>query len=440
MTEHTLTISTNVNNLSRLPRNGKNKNYSSSLTEENLKLHTGMMPTSRETKTHFVLVYVDLQKKLIALEAQLRKEAQEAQERFSASLPDNTPSVIPEVIHVPSLSNSRSNTIKDKEYTSPLPTNDIIYSIEPEYGSSRPIETIPKLLDSVIDHRRKDVTSLRAEPSIPPSPSQSTVRSRNSSHRRAPFIHLSKPVANRTNSADTMHTISVNQTPSSSLNNNVYNSSPSLPPTPNTTTHFNMEKRHELSSIINTSTPPSPGNEHNEKCENDACKIHRDSGISLVSPVKPGHHSREHSISSILRKMGSRHAFQKEQHHQFDGHRKERGWAPFSPKDNDTELLAFRYPSIYNNDIYIHRDSSGMDEQDNSSSSGYALISEFDGCSGKQKERERSVTFDLDDQQVLTLDEETGLNKRKRCSGLDSTMIPHIDLSDLNVLPLMDFK
>ncbi|CAG8477642.1 8846_t:CDS:2 [Funneliformis caledonium] len=430
MTELTLTISTNVNNLSRLPRNGKSKNHSP-LTEENLKLHTGMMPSSRETKTHFVLVYVDLQKKLVALEAQLRKEAQEAEKRFSASLPENTPPVIPEVINVPSLSNSRSIP-KDKGHTSPFPTNDI-YSIEPE--------AIPKLLDSVIDHRRKDLASLRAQPSIPPSPSQSTVRSRNSSHRKAPFItHLSKPVPNRTNSADTMHTLSVNPTtPSSSLNNNVYNynSSPSLPPTPNTITHFNVEKRHELSSLINNSTPPSPVI---EKCENDACKVHRDSGISLVSPVKPGHHSREHSISSILRKMGSRHAFQKEHHHQFDGHRKERGWAPFSPKDNDTELLAFRYPSIHNTDIYIHRDSSGMEEQDNSSSSGVALISELDGSTGKQKERERSVTFDLDDQQALTSDEETGLDKRKGNRGLNSTVIPHIDLSDLSSLPMMDFK
>src|SRR6266542_4401216 len=349
------------------------------------------MPSSRETKAHFVLIYVDLQKELITLEAQLKKEAQEAQERFNASLPENTPPVIPEVIHVPLLSNSPQTTsptlITDEEPNSPFPTNDIIYSTEHEPESPNSIEEIPSLLDSVIKNRRKsqrikfifkktakkltsvignssnnndnhcltqsplsshfdrDIPSLKVELSVPPSPSQSTVRSRNSSHQKAPFKNifipqLSKPGHNRTNSADTTHTHPTSPSSLNINNNNApYNSaqhSPSLPPTPltsNTNTHLIFEKRNEPSStsppfINNSSPPPSPDH---EKSENDACKTspeHRDSGISLVSPGgRSGHHSREHSISSILRKMG----IQKDnQHQQFDVNRKERGWGPFS--------------------------------------------------------------------------------------------------------------
>lgn len=44
MTEQPLITSTNNNTLSRLPRNGKNNSTcKNSLTEENLKLHTGMV-------------------------------------------------------------------------------------------------------------------------------------------------------------------------------------------------------------------------------------------------------------------------------------------------------------------------------------------------------------------------------------------------------------
>jgi hypothetical protein len=116
------------------------------------------------------------------------------------------------------------------------------------------------------------------------------------------------------------------------------------------------------------------------------------------------------------------------------------------------QLLAFRYPSIHNTDIYVDgRDFGGMEDQDNSSCSGGAFVSEFDGVSGKQKDKERSVTFDLDDQQPSTSDEEAGLNKRKKCSAINknvqSTIIPN-DFSDnvmkeidaLNVLQTTDIK
>ncbi|PKY52524.1 hypothetical protein RhiirA4_408395 [Rhizophagus irregularis] len=499
MTEQPLITSTNNNILSRLPRNGKNnstcKNYP--LTEENLKLHTGMVPSSRETKAHFVLIYVDLQKQLVALEAQLKKEAEEAKEKFNASLPENTPPVIPEVIHVPQSPQTSSPTFDD-EVTSSFPTNDVICSNEPEISSPKSIEEIPSLLDSVIKNGRKsqriknlfkktvdkltliikrssndddnnltphfdrEIASLNVELSVPPSPSQSTVRSRrNSSSRpKAPFKsifipHSSKSTHNRTNSADTTNTLSIHPTSlSSSLNNNAYSSvqnSPLLPPllTSNTNTHLNSEIRNDLSSSLpfsNNSSPPSP---NNEKCENDVCKTspeYRDSGISLVPPGgRSGHHSREHSISSILRKVGNFHAFQKDnQHH--DGHRREKSWGPFSSiiigsKDNEMQLLAFRYPSIQSTDIYVDsRDFGGMEDQDNSSCSGGAFVSEFDGMSGKQKDRERSVTFDLDDQQPSTSDEETGLNKRKRCSTINknaqSTIIP-MDFSD-NIMKEID--
>jgi hypothetical protein len=463
------------------------------------------MPSSRETKAHFVLIYVDLQKQLVALEAQLKKEAEEAKEKFNASLPENTPPVIPEVIHVPQSPQTTSPTIDDEVPSSSFPTNDVICSNEPEISSPKSIEEIPSLLDSVIKNGRKsqrlknllkrtakritsiikkspnndnnnltphfdrEIASLNVELSVPPSPSQSTVRSRRNSSSR-PFKNIFIPHSshNRTNSADTTHTLSIRPTtPSSSINNNApYSSvqnSPLLPPllTSNTNTHLNSEKRNDLSSNLPFSSNSSPPSPNNEKCENDVCKAspeHRDSGISLVPPgVRSGHHSREHSISSILRKVGNFHAFQKDNQHQVDGHRREKSWGPFSSiiigsKDNEMQLLAFRYPSIHNTDIYVDgRDFGGMEDQDNSSCSGGAFVSEFDGVSGKQKDKERSVTFDLDDQQPSTSDEEAGLNKRKKCSAINknvqSTIIPN-DFSDnvmkeidaLNVLQTTDIK
>ncbi|GBC05993.1 hypothetical protein RclHR1_06540013 [Rhizophagus clarus] len=484
MTEQLLITPTNNNILSRLPKNGKNnstcKNYP--LTEENLKLHTGMVPSSRETKAHFVLIYVDLQKRLVDLEAQLNKEAEEAKEKFNASLPENTPPVIPEVIHVSQSPQTISPTIDD-EVPSSFSTNDITCSNEPEIRSPKSIEEIPSLLDSVIKNVRKsqriknlfkktakkitliikkspyndnnnltphfdkETASLNVELSVPPSPSQSTVRSRRNSSPpfKNIFIpHSSKSTHNRTDSADTTHTLSIHPTsPPSSLNNNnnapcsSAQNSPVLPPllTSNTNTHLNSSNL----PFSNNSSPPSP---NNEKCENDVCKAspeYRDSGISLVPPGgRSGHHSREHSISSILRKVGNFYAFQKDNQHQFDGHRREKSWGPFSSialgsKDNETQLLAFRYPSIY-------LDSRDLEDQDNSSCSGGAFVSEFDGMSGKQKEKERSVTFDLDVQQPSTSDEETGLNKRKRCSVINknaqSTIIP-VDFSD-NIMKEID--
>ncbi|CAG8734674.1 4736_t:CDS:2, partial [Racocetra fulgida] len=93
MTEQPLTTNTLP---SRLQRNGKNslssKSLTSQLTEENLKLHTTVGPSPREAKTHLVLVYVDLQKQLVALEEQMRIEAKAAQEKFTMSLPKDTPS------------------------------------------------------------------------------------------------------------------------------------------------------------------------------------------------------------------------------------------------------------------------------------------------------------------------------------------------------------
>nr|CAG8646552.1 9059_t:CDS:2 [Entrophospora candida] len=381
MTNQNLTVST-IFIQSRQQKNGKSnisnqKNYTSLLSEENLKLHIGMMPSAKETKANLVLGYVDLQKQLVTLEAQLRKEAEVAQEKFNSLLPENTPSVIPEIINInsiPLIPNhiSLPLTIENED------NNSYTLADNSYKASPNTVEEIPTLLDSLIK-----------KPSVPPSPSQSTVRSKmSSSKQKAPLKNIfisanPKPPHQRNNSGDTTNTFYLQQnSPTSSIHNNpTYTSLQNSPFPPSTPMTCNAP--HNSSPLLN-STPSSP---NHEKSEIDAYKSvseNRDSGISFVSPGrKSGNHSREHSISSLLRKIGTFHNFNKDNHSQ-DEIRKEKSWGNISSmvigyKDPNSELLAFRYPS--SKDVYnITGDFVGGEENDNSNGDDIIV--------------ERSVTFE----------------------------------------------
>ncbi|KAG9288632.1 hypothetical protein G9A89_006733 [Geosiphon pyriformis] len=402
-----------TNPLSRLiSRNGKittYKNYTSPLTEENLKLHSAMAPPPRESKTHHVINYVHFQRQLIALEAHLRQETEAAQEKFNSALPENTPSVIPEIIHIPTkistatypINNSTQpstpiqNTfhpnitdLYDEDLTlSPLAPNPCT-NAELLENPKKTISEIPTLFDSLIKNQKKnqriktmskkivkklsfrsernltnrtshiqeddcplppslsslfekDNASLSVETSIPPSPAQSlSLRSRNSSNRvniplKRIFIPPSgRPFHGRANSADTMKTFSIPPTsPTSSIHNNpAY--TPLQPSTPITMNHLPLEPTmsstlslHKTPTSLSLPRPPSfiPNSFDN-----------RDSGISLVPP-SPKIHSREHSLSSLFRRVGNFSGFQKEN----------QNINTININNNhEIELLAFRYPSV----------------------------------------------------------------------------------------------
>ncbi|CAH1768408.1 7820_t:CDS:2 [Entrophospora sp. SA101] len=362
MTNQNLIVST-IFIQSRQQKNGKSninnqKNYTSLLSEENLKLHIGMMPSAKETKANLVLGYVDLQKQLVTLEAQLRKEAEVAQEKFNSLLPENTPSVIPEIINInsiPLIPNhiSLPLTIENED------NNSYTLADNSYKASPNTVEEIPTLLDSLIK-----------KPSVPPSPSQSTVRSKmSSSKQKAPLKNIfisanPKPPHQRNNSGDTTNTFYLQQnSPTSSIHNNpTYTSLQNSPFPPSTPMTCNAP--HNSSPLLN-STPSSP---NHEKSEIDAYKSvseNRDSGISFVSPGrKSGNHSREHSISSLLRKIGTFHNFNKDNHSQ-DETRKEKSWGNISSmvigyKDPNSELLAFRYPSSKDNLFMTNIDNSTL--------------------------------------------------------------------------------
>ncbi|CAJ0649391.1 12415_t:CDS:2 [Entrophospora sp. SA101] len=349
MTNQNLIVST-IFIQSRQQKNGKSninnqKNYTSLLSEENLKLHIGMMPSAKETKANLVLGYVDLQKQLVTLEAQLRKEAEVAQEKFNSLLPENTPSVIPEIINInsiPLIPNhiSLPLTIENED------NNSYTLADNSYKASPNTVEEIPTLLDSLIKNFQ----------SLPPL--------------KNIFISANpKPPHQRNNSGDTTNTFYLQQnSPTSSIHNNpTYTSLQNSPFPPSTPMTCNAP--HNSSPLLN-STPSSP---NHEKSEIDAYKSvseNRDSGISFVSPGrKSGNHSREHSISSLLRKIGTFHNFNKDNHSQ-DETRKEKSWGNISSmvigyKDPNSELLAFRYPS--SKDVYnITGDFVGGEENDNS--------------------------------------------------------------------------
>ncbi|CAG8486234.1 6520_t:CDS:1 [Acaulospora colombiana] len=376
---------------------------------------------------HHVLVYVDLQKQLIALEAQLRKENEEAQERFNAALPKNTPSVIPEIIQItarpPSelltssnatdnidLSiaddidisdstprsqktvNSRTNAKRARRIKSLIKST--AKRIASRIGNSS-VKNVDQSSPSPTSNFEQDIHSLRVELSVPPSPSQSTVRSRTSSMKpKAPFksIFIPKLTHNRADSADTHD--SVQQiSPCSFLDSSVQNNSPQ-------------------SLIFTPSTPASPitnspviyRSPNNYACESNGFKStseNRDSGISLVSPKSKSsssQHSREHSISSLLRRIELFNAPPKE-HNQ----RTEKDWA--GPKSHDNELLAFRYPS-----------SKNMDQVNQTYPTNNELLTR------RQKEKERLVTFDLN----YTQESETSTNITKFERNSDSYDGPRV--------------
>ncbi|CAG8518298.1 14995_t:CDS:2 [Dentiscutata erythropus] len=428
---------------SRLQRNGRNsinsKTFTSQLTEENLKLHTTLGPSARETKTHLVLVYVDLQKQLVALETQMRMETKAAQEKFALSLPKDTPSVIPEVIHIPinkptSTPLSSPPPIEDNDlsescniYSASAPTSptsptlkSLIKNMKGSHrikslfkNTSKPINDltdnkaeISPIRTSFSSYFERDNTSLKVEPSSPPSLSQSSQRSKSLRRSKTTLkrIFISKPTCNRANSADTMNTMNTlthNNFTSPPHNINAFSptlhspSTPSTPMSPNCSTHLNNEIKLDSKSAIN-----------NERCEN--IQENRDSGIALVSPGGRSNHSREHSFSTLLRKIDPFNNFQK------DGERKDKTKGPIystivksKEYEQQQELLAFRYPSLKNikysniNNIF-----DGIFDRNNCL--GNEDLCMIEDSVVKQKCK---VKFNTDDMQASSLDE-----GKKTCS------------------------
>ncbi|CAG8761358.1 778_t:CDS:2, partial [Acaulospora morrowiae] len=165
-----------------------------------------------------------------------RRENREAQERFNATLPENTPAVIPEIIEMTSEHNLQLS------------------------NSSNTIDKID--LSSTEDVARSKILSKKLKP--PP---------------KGIFV----PTHNKANSTDTINTMSAQQAnPRLSINNSIKNNYPysplytlSVPGSPITTL-----------PVISRTSSSSP---HNEGYENFVCKNvpeHRDSGISLASPVR----------------------------------------------------------------------------------------------------------------------------------------------------------
>ncbi|CAG8655545.1 2481_t:CDS:2, partial [Acaulospora morrowiae] len=218
---------------------------------------------SREFGSSYRNVYVDLQKQLVALEAHLRRENREAQERFNATLPENTPAVIPEIIEMTSEHNSQlsnsSNTIDKIDLSS---TEDVgISASAPKPQKSIYTRTNTKktrLIKSIIkkttkkitsrlinspdknadksqplptSHFDRDFQSLRVEPSIPPSSTRSTARSKTSSKKpKPPPKGIFVPTHDKANSTDTINTMSAQQaSPRLSINNSIKNNYPHSP-------------------------------------------------------------------------------------------------------------------------------------------------------------------------------------------------------------------
>ncbi|CAG8494813.1 3888_t:CDS:2 [Cetraspora pellucida] len=385
---------------SRLHRNGKNslssKNFTSQLTEENLKLHTTMGPSARETKTHLVLVYVDLQKQLVALEEQMRIEAKAAQEKFTMSLPKDTPSVIPEIIQIPiSKPNPTSlpspPPIEENDLSEPYDLNSTSPPLKKLIKNMKSTHRIKSLFknqtkktfnsadnlsptsftSSRTSYFERDNTSLNVEPSIHPTCSQSSQRSKSLKRSKTPLkrIFIPPPTYNRSNSAETLNTLTHNNNSTSSPHNNLacsntrHSSAPSTPFFPNCTAHLNNDLRLDTTSATN-----------NERCENLMLE-YRDSGIALVSPGGKSNHSREHSFSTLLRKIDLFNAFNHQNGEKKVQRVKSRGSvhsAFTKSKENEHELLAFRYPSLKDiddmrystgnlcNRIFDHDDSIGI--------------------------------------------------------------------------------
>ncbi|CAG8619083.1 5814_t:CDS:2 [Ambispora gerdemannii] len=321
--------------LSRTTRNGKvtgYKNYTSPLTEENLKLHTGMALPSREAKSHHVLSYVDLQKQLVALEAQLKRETEAVQERFNSALPENTPSVIPEIIYVPiKIPSPRSANFKTPQNHSLI--------------------------------KEKDSISIRLETSIPPSPAQSiSVHSRGSSNRPLKRMFTYKP-----------HLIVPPANPTSSVHNKPAHT-PLLP------SHLPIEPTSIIPPPRPTS-PPANSNSFITATQQQQQRLaivstspeNRDSGISFVPPT--GNHSRDQSFS-LLRRVGNFSTFnlkEKENNNNNNNNNKSSNHHPQQtikkkksnsfPKNHEIELLAFRYPSVKkNNDLNTPMTNKDSDE------------------------------------------------------------------------------
>ncbi|CAG8643872.1 8013_t:CDS:2, partial [Gigaspora margarita] len=363
-------------------------------------------PSARETKTHLVLVYVDLQKQLVALETQMRMETKAAQEKFTMSLPKDTPSVIPEVIHIP------INKPTSTPLSSPPPIEDN------ELSESHNHHPKSSSRSSYFD---RDNASLKVEPSIPPSHSQSSsIRSKSLRRSKTTLkrIFISKPTCNRANSSDTMNNLS--RTSFSSSPHNIhacsptqhYSSAPSTPMTPNYLVHLNNENK--LNSISATDNERC---EINERCEN--IQENRDSGIALVSPGGRSNHSRDQSFSSLLRKIDPFNTFQRGL--QPNGERKEKNRGPIystiiKSKENDHqhELLAFRYPSLKNiryatgniNSIF-----DGIFDQDDSFGNDDLYMIEDSVVKQKSK-----VKSNKDDMQISSLDD-----GKKTCGSLENS-------------------
>ncbi|CAG8538467.1 3241_t:CDS:2 [Paraglomus occultum] len=432
------------------------------LNEENLKSHTSMNPPSKESKSQLVLSYVDLQRQLIALEAQLRRETEEERARFENSLPADTPAVIPEVITLPlELKSKYRHSIEDSESD---------YSIINHQVENPPplqsIDAIPSLLDSMskslkrsqklkiilkkttqkiankFNNRQdkddepsspisidKDIPSLRVEPSIPPSPSQLTIRSRAS----IPFPAVSakhmiandKPTHQRTDSADTMQTGTLTQiSPRSSIHSPYSSVLCSPPQSPSNFIHSDTFPATQF-----TPNPLSPSVTGRYPDIGDA------NGHNNVNALASSPRSRtvmhENSGSSLFKRAGVLNNSKKDLKHE-PGHRKEKSWSPLTVKEHEQELVAFRYPSVKDTlsipeevdvvlgggiDVGINADTmsgsgaddgtmtgsgscnAGLDEPDDSGASGVVgADGEVNSSKHKEKEREkeRLVTFDLD--------------------------------------------
>ncbi|CAG8488389.1 3460_t:CDS:2 [Paraglomus brasilianum] len=344
------------------------------LTEENLKSHTSMNPPSRESKSQLVLSYVDLQRQLIALEAQLRRETEEERTRFENALPADTPDVIPEVITIPPelKSKFRHNT-EDSESDYSIIDNQV------EIPPLQSIDAIPSLLDTMSKNLKrsqklkiilkkttqkivnkfnnrqdkdeepsspssidKDIPSLRVEPSIPPSPSQLTIRSRAS----IPFpvsakymIANDKPTHQRTDSADTMQTGTLTQiSPRSSIHSPYSSVLQSPPQSPSNFIHSDT-----LSATQFTPAPLSPSITGRYPDIGDT------NGYNSTSALASNPRNRivihENSGSSLLKRAGVLNNSKKDLKIEL-GHRKEKSWSPLTIKDHEQELVAFRYPSV----------------------------------------------------------------------------------------------
>ncbi|CAG8630525.1 14002_t:CDS:2, partial [Ambispora leptoticha] len=330
------------------------KNYTSPLTEENLKLHAMLTPP-REAKSHHVLSYVDLQRQLVALEAQLKREAEAAQAKFNSALPENTPPVIPEkksqriksigkkLVRKISFNLEKKNH-EDAENNKIYANHDTTERIN--QFNSRSLPSSPRSANFQQNHPSiKDSISIRLEKSTPASPDQPNSRASSNIPIKRIFIR-------KAGSADITNPMS-----------SVHNNSPYAPLSPS---HLSIESTSIISPSRPTS-PPAPLQQQQQQRPAIVSAENRDSGISLVAPM--GNHSRDNS-SSLLRRVGNFSTFKEREgsnksstHSQQTIKKNKSRINDSSSRNHEIELLAFRYPSVEkSNDLNTPMTNNDSDE------------------------------------------------------------------------------